>query len=135
VDETESQPNSSNLEALEALQADTPELERLEGLLHRFNFFETIGFVGQELMHSRFLAFLLDPNQSHGLGVLFLKRFLEAEIQRTAMDSQGVYCLLTMNPEAIHNRLRLRMEHHYRKLKFRHDGREYGGPGKGQDVA
>ena len=37
---------------------------------------------------------------------------VEAEIQRTAMDSQGIYCLLTMTPEAIYNRLRLRVEQH-----------------------
>jgi hypothetical protein len=60
---------------------------------------------------------------------------VEAEIQRTAMDSQGVYCLLTMNPEAVYNRPSLRMEHHYRQLKFGQDSREYGGLGEGQDCA
>jgi PD-(D/E)XK nuclease superfamily protein len=48
----------------------------IEVLLDRFNIFEAIGFVGQELMHSRFLAFLLDPSKSHGLGDLLLKRLL-----------------------------------------------------------
>ncbi len=60
---------------------------------------------------------------------------IEDEIQRTAMDSQGVYFLRVMNPEAVYNRLRLRMEHHYRQLKFGQDQREYNGLGKGQDCA
>jgi hypothetical protein len=59
----------------------------------------------------------------------------EAEIQRTAMDSQGVYCLLTMNPEAIYNRLRLRMDHHYQQLKFGRVGREREEVEESQDCA
>ena len=47
-----------DLEALRALQEDAPELDRIEALLDRFNVFEAIGFVGQELMHSKFLALI-----------------------------------------------------------------------------
>lgn len=63
-------------QALEALIIDNPELERLEALLGQFNLFEAIGAVRQELRHSDFLAFLLDPGQSHGLGDEFLRGFL-----------------------------------------------------------
>ena len=73
---SENGPIQSDLDALKALQADASELERIESLLDRFNVFEAIGFVGQEVMHSRFLAFLLDPKQNHGLGALFLRGFL-----------------------------------------------------------
>ncbi len=66
----------NDLEALRALQADAQELERIERLLNRFNVFETIGSVDQELMHSNFLASLLDPRQNHGLGDTFLRRLL-----------------------------------------------------------
>jgi hypothetical protein len=62
----------ADLEALRALQADASELERIQNLHDRFNVFETIGFVGQEVVHPRFLAFLLDPKQNHGLGDLCL---------------------------------------------------------------
>jgi PD-(D/E)XK nuclease superfamily len=58
------------------LQTDASELERVEELLDRFNVFEAIGFIGREVMHSRFLAFLLDPKRNHGLGDLFLEGFL-----------------------------------------------------------
>lgn len=74
----ESHDASTNvdLDALRALQADAQELERIQSLIGRFNVFEAIGFVGQELMHSQFLASFLDPKQNHGLGDLFLKRVL-----------------------------------------------------------
>src|SRR5258708_36134901 len=63
--------------ALEALVVDNPDLERLEALLDQFNMFEVIGAVRQELRHSDFLAFLLDPQQNHGLGDAFFKRLLQ----------------------------------------------------------
>ena len=61
--------------ALEALTQD-PDLARLERLLQRFNLFEAIGVLRQELRHSDLLATLLDPRQSHGLGTLFLTELL-----------------------------------------------------------
>jgi PD-(D/E)XK nuclease superfamily len=75
--EFEGSSTEADKEALKTLQADAAELERIGSLVNRFNIFEAIGFVHQEVMHSRFLAFLLDPKQNHGLGDLFLKRFLQ----------------------------------------------------------
>jgi PD-(D/E)XK nuclease superfamily protein len=66
-----------DLQALEELVVENPDLERLEELLDRFNVFEAVGVVRQELRHSDFLAFLLNPQQPHGLGDLFLKRLLQ----------------------------------------------------------
>ena len=63
--------------ALEAFVVDNPELEQLEALLEQFNIFEAIGAVRQELRHSDFLAFLLNPQENHGLGDAFLKRLLQ----------------------------------------------------------
>lgn len=63
--------------ALESLVVDNPDLERLEALLGQFNVFEVLGAVRHELRHSDFLAFLLDPNQNHGLGDEFARRLLQ----------------------------------------------------------
>lgn len=63
--------------SLESFVIGNIELETLENLLSEFNFFVAIGAVRSEMRHSDFLAFLLDPAQSHGLGDLFLKRFLQ----------------------------------------------------------
>ncbi len=76
MDGTGTDRSENDLEALRALQEDTSELEHIESLLNRFNVFETIGFVDQELMHSNFLASLLDPRQNHGLGDAFLRKLL-----------------------------------------------------------
>ena len=84
MSESDAVLTQADLKALEALQADASELEFIETLLDRFNIFEAIGVVGQEVRHSRFLAFLLDPYQKHGLGDLFFKRLL-----RKVLDSSG----------------------------------------------
>jgi hypothetical protein len=83
MSEFEAGQHKADLDALKALQADTSELERIESLLDRFNVFETIGFISQETMHSRFLAFLLDPHQNHGLGDHFLRSFLQKVSEST----------------------------------------------------
>lgn len=70
--------------ALEALVVDNPDLEELEGLLGRFNIFEALRIAKHELRHSDFLAFLLDPNQNHGLGDDFARRFLQKAVSSTA---------------------------------------------------
>jgi hypothetical protein len=75
---------ASDAEAIQALEsfvlADA-DLGRLEFLLSEFNLFEAAGWTKQELRHSAFLAFLLDPGQSHGLGDAFLTRFLQTVLR------------------------------------------------------
>lgn len=66
-----------DIQLLQDLVVDNPELERLESLLDEFNIFEALGAVHQELRHSDFLAFLLNPNQNHNLGDTFVKRLLQ----------------------------------------------------------
>ena len=68
------------LKALEAFVVDNEDLERLETLIAEFNIFEAIGAVRQELRHSELLAFLLDPNENHGLGDSFLRRLLQRAV-------------------------------------------------------
>lgn len=55
-------------------------LEKNHGLVNRFNIFQAIGMARQEIRHSRFLSFLLDPSQNHGLGDKFLKSVLLSAI-------------------------------------------------------
>jgi hypothetical protein len=67
---------------LEALVVDNADLERLESLANQFNIFEVIGAVRQELRHSDFLAYLLNPQQSHGLGDIFVRKLLQRVISK-----------------------------------------------------
>lgn len=62
--------------ALEDFIVDNPDLEHLEDMLAEFNVFEVLGIEKSENRHSAFLAWLLDPNETHGLGDYFLRRFL-----------------------------------------------------------
>lgn len=66
---------NQNLRVLVAFEAE-PDLIQLELLNRQFNIFEAIGVKNQELRHSDFLAFLLDPRQSHGLGDAFVTSLL-----------------------------------------------------------
>ena len=73
-------------------------MERLEALLDQFNIFEAIGVVRQELRHSDFLAFLLDPQENHGLGDAFIKRLLQQVLmllQQVLMSTPDVSAPVT----------------------------------------
>lgn len=63
-------------EALEKFVLDNSELEKLEELTSKFNIFESLDIAKQEIRHSNFLAWVMNPNESHSLGDYFLKRFL-----------------------------------------------------------
>ena len=74
--------NQADLEILKALQEDVAKLERIEGLLDRFNAFETIaGFDKDEVMHSDLLASLLDPRRTGVLGNLFIRELLRETLK------------------------------------------------------
>jgi hypothetical protein len=62
------------------------ELEQLEEIVDEFNIFTALDIVDKERRHSNFLAWLLDPSESHGLGDYFLKLFL----QKMAMESSEI---------------------------------------------
>ena len=68
--------NITNLEALERFVVDNEALLELEERIGRFNIFDALSIVNAEIRHSNFLAWLLDPNESHGQGPLFLKAVL-----------------------------------------------------------
>lgn len=68
--------DSDNLSALERFVVDNNDLLQLESSIGRFNIFDALGITHYEIRHSNFLAFILDPAESHGQGDLFLKALL-----------------------------------------------------------
>lgn len=66
-------------EKMQAFVLD-PDLERLEASLAQFNLFEILGIQRDELRHSAFLAWLLNPRGSHRLGDYFLRHFLSLAV-------------------------------------------------------
>jgi hypothetical protein len=62
--------------ALDNFLADNDELEQLSAQLATFNVFRVLKVEDAEIRHSNTLAWLLDPEESHGLGDVFLRRIL-----------------------------------------------------------
>src|SRR5574344_1445642 len=68
--------NDEEKKELSATQA----LELLREYVARedeFNIFKVLGTDNYEIRHSNFLAWLLNPNETHGLGTQFIKKFFE----------------------------------------------------------
>ena len=61
---------------LEAFICDN-DLKELEQMFGKFNIFDCLKLTRTEIRHSNFLAWLLDPNETHGLKDYFLKAFLK----------------------------------------------------------
>lgn len=76
---------------LDAFLVDNNELEELDARLAGFNLFRVLRIEKTEIRHSNVLAWLLTPNAAHGLGDLFLRRFLS----RLLMANQQISTSLT----------------------------------------
>ena len=55
---------------------DDVDFDRLDLGLKKPNIFSILKISRNEIRHSNFLSWLLNPKESHGLGDIFLKRFL-----------------------------------------------------------
>jgi len=78
--------DQKKLEVLENFILNNPDLEKIELMLSDFNLFETLCLVNTEIRHSNVLAWLLDPNQNHGIGPYFLNQFLKRFISDHKAD-------------------------------------------------
>jgi hypothetical protein len=78
-----SQHNEQKLAAL----LDDPEFQTIAESESRFNIFDALGTRRQELRHSDFLSYLLDPKKAHGLGSRFLRDFLLRSTESADTDN------------------------------------------------
>lgn len=72
--------------ALERFVVDNDDLLTLESRIGKFNIFDALRITEAEIRHSNFLAFLLDPAESHGQGQLFLKAVLMDLLKNAPSD-------------------------------------------------
>src|SRR3954470_17184319 len=75
----EGNPRSQEVEARSALErfvVENEDLLALESIIGRFNIFDALSIARAEIRHSNFLAFILDPAESHAQGQVFLKAVL-----------------------------------------------------------
>lgn len=56
--------------------------------LNKFNIFDCLKLTRAEIRHSNFLAWLLDPNETHGFNDYFLKKFLKLVISNKKSELQ-----------------------------------------------
>ena len=66
----------ANYSALNELPVNCADFDRLEAMLGGFNIFPVLKFEHGEIRHSNFLAWILDPAESHGSDPAFLKKWL-----------------------------------------------------------
>jgi len=69
---------TEQLRLLDKFLVDNPELEELSAKLAVFNILNTLKIEQAEIRHSNVLAWLLDPEGSHGLGQSFVRRLLSS---------------------------------------------------------
>ena len=66
----------TQISALQRFAEDNADLERLEEILSKFDAFAFLSISRSEETHSKILAWLLDPQENHSAGDLFLTEFL-----------------------------------------------------------
>jgi len=93
ADEADAVTDAEAQAALERLVVENDALLELEERIGRFNIFDALGVARAEIRHSNFLAWLLDPAESHGQGSLFLSAIL-MDLLKTARES-GYDCPLS----------------------------------------
>ena len=79
-------PASDLEQKLLNLITDLDQFSREKRFPSRLNIFEAAGIHRQEIRHSNFLAFLLRPQESHGLSDTFLKRLIQKALDNTSID-------------------------------------------------
>lgn len=80
---------------LDKFLVDNTELEELSARLSIFNIFGVLRVEDAEIRHSNVMAWLLDPQGSHGLGQAFLRRILSTIL----LDNES--SLVNINPAKI----------------------------------
>lgn len=76
---------------LDTFLVDNDDLAKLNGRLGTFDLFRVLRIERAEIRHSNVLAWLLTPGETHGLGDVFLRRFLS----RLLLENDGIDVRLT----------------------------------------
>ena len=80
--------NTAEEKALQDFLLDIECLDELIPWTGKVNLFDVLKVSKKEIYHSNMLAWLLDPNENHGLGEAFLKGILQKLVEN---DEEGKY--------------------------------------------
>src|SRR6516225_1413907 len=86
-------PSSDQENKLLHLITDLDRFSQDKRFVRGLNIFEAAGMHRQEIRHSNFLAFLLNPQGTHGLGDAFLKRVIQKALNNSSIDPPPVSAL------------------------------------------
>ena len=75
------------IEKMRSFLEENADVRRLDKDLTAFNVFIALDATDYETRHSNFLAWLLDPAQSHGFGPIFLQEFLRRAVKNASEQS------------------------------------------------
>lgn len=80
--------------ALQNFLMDIDCSSQLDDWVDDFNLFDILKITNVEIRHSNILAWLLDPNENHGLGDSFIQSFITKVIKKCDRDKYNVFELL-----------------------------------------
>lgn len=75
------------------------DFDRIELGLKEANIFTILGIQRMEIRHSNFLAWMFDPSGSHGMGNLFLHRFLRDISLKSSLEGQNLIEISVTSPK------------------------------------
>jgi hypothetical protein len=84
-------PIEEGVKLLEEFIHNNEDLESLEAIVDKFNIFSSLGIINQEIRHSNFLSWMLDPNETHNLSDYFINCFLkQAVFNKNSLSKIGL---------------------------------------------
>lgn len=101
-----------NLQLLNKFLVDNPELEELSAKLSIFNILKILKIEKAEIRHSNVLAWLLNPQESHGLGQAFIRRFLSTIL----LDNESSEIKLTPASVELMNLVDVEVEREWKNI-------------------
>ena len=81
---------AADIAELEKFILDIDCLDPLDKWVNRLNIFNILSIENAEIRHSNFLAWLFDPNETHGLGDYFLKKIIQNVVNSHPLDSRPI---------------------------------------------
>lgn len=77
------------------------DFELIELTLKEPNIFQTLSIERMEIRHSNFIAYILDPRESHGLGDVVIRKLLRDIFSDTKVSSRDIFDADTLNLQNI----------------------------------
>lgn len=84
--------SEEQVKLLEHFIYNNEELEELESIVDKFNIFSSLGIINQEIRHSNFLAWILNPTETHNLSEYFITSFLK----QAAFNNNNLECEVSL---------------------------------------